>query len=62
MSFSFSYADNKFFLPAEVEIIAKNSNQILSGHMSDKIGLESKMKIRLEGFEFEILEIEVNSL
>lgn len=62
MNFNFSYADNKFYLPADVEIKAKNSNQILSGHMSDKIGLESKMKIRLEGFELEILEIDENSL
>ena len=38
----------EFFIPANVEILCKTSNQILKGHLSDKILLEKGMKITLD--------------
>ena len=41
--------DGDFYLPANVQILAKTANQVISGHLSDKIMLASNMKIVLQG-------------
>lgn len=54
----FNSKDNSFYLPENTDILAKTANQVLSGHMSDKVMLQKDMKVKLEGVEFEILNIE----
>ena len=39
--------DGEFYLPENVEILAKTANQVISGHLSDKIKLKNNMKIVL---------------
>ncbi len=35
-------------VPGGTEIVAKSANQVLSGHMSDKVKLEAGMRVQLE--------------
>ena len=46
--------DNKFYFPSSLEILCKTANQVLSGHLSDKIQLENGMEISLQEIKFEV--------
>ena len=48
-----SQKDKRFYFPAGLEILCKSANQVLSGHLSDKIKLEFGMQITLEELIFE---------
>ena len=41
-----------YYIPKGVLILVKSANQVLDGHLSDKVLLRKGMKIVLEGIEF----------